>query len=216
LCWFPDEESVNRSNMATSFEDVDVQGNLTCNVATVRGKLIVAGVPAGFGVTVQDEGTALTGNPHAAVNFVGAGVAVTDVAGVATVSVPLAALLVWGADDITPEADTRFLAPGSIATAGTTDTRRIPIVFQGASSLRCLYVRHNLAAGNGATVVYTVLVNGAPTALNVALATGAVGQVFDNGHDVAVAAGDVVSIQAVKSGAIGSGALGVYAVVEVA
>jgi hypothetical protein len=204
--------------MATSFEDVDVQGNLTCNVATVRGKLIVAGVPAGFGVNVQDEGTALTGNPHAAVNFVGAGVAVTDVAGVATVSIPLAALLVWGADDITPDADTRFLAPGSIATAGTTDTRRIPIAFQGASSLRCLYVRHNLAAGNGATVVYTVLVNGAPTALKVELATGAVGQVFDNsdGHAVAVAAGDVVSIQAVKSGAIGSGALGVYAVVEVA
>jgi hypothetical protein len=370
-------------SMATSFEDVDVQGNLTCNGATVRGALVVAGVPVGLGVNVQDEGTALVGNPHAAMNFVGGGVTATDVGGVATVTIPggvavqdegaplansphaavnfvgggvtatdvggvatvtipggvavqdegtplannphaamnfvgggvtatdvggvatvtipggvgvavqdegtplannphaamnfvgggvtatdvggvatvtipggmaiqnqgsalptnpyklinfrgngvaatdgppggnadvtipLAALLVWGADDIGGDADTRFLGPGSVAIAGSLDNRRIPIVFQSASALRCLYVRHGVANGNGASVVYTVLVNGVATALTVTLATAAVGQARDIVHEVAIAPGDVVSIQVAKATPIGLGALNVYAVLEV-
>jgi hypothetical protein len=42
----------------------------------------------GGGIIVEDEGVPIAGNPHMTMNFVGAGVAATDVAGVATVTVP--------------------------------------------------------------------------------------------------------------------------------
>jgi hypothetical protein len=80
-------DSDHPSRMATTFEDIDVQGNLSTNNATIRGNLSVGGKPVEVGVTVSDEGTALANNPHAALNFVGTGVAVTDVAGVATVAI---------------------------------------------------------------------------------------------------------------------------------
>jgi hypothetical protein len=41
-----------------------------------------------LGVDLEDEGVAVPGNPHAILNFVGAGVTATDVAGVGTITVP--------------------------------------------------------------------------------------------------------------------------------
>lgn len=43
---------------------------------------------AAGGIQVDDEGTPIAGNPHTEVNFVGDGVTVTNVAGVATVTIP--------------------------------------------------------------------------------------------------------------------------------
>lgn len=40
------------------------------------------------GVNLEDEGVAVPNNPHATINFVGAGVTVTDVAGIGTVTIP--------------------------------------------------------------------------------------------------------------------------------
>ena len=44
-------------------------------------------MPVPGGITVQDEGVGIANNPHGTMNFVGAGVTATDVAGVATVTV---------------------------------------------------------------------------------------------------------------------------------
>ncbi len=40
------------------------------------------------GITLEDEGAPVAGNPHHTINFVGAGVVATDVAGVGTVTIP--------------------------------------------------------------------------------------------------------------------------------
>lgn len=42
----------------------------------------------GAGVVIQDEGAPIANNPHGTLNFTGAGVTATDVAGVATINVP--------------------------------------------------------------------------------------------------------------------------------
>ena len=45
-------------------------------------------IGGGSGITIEDEGSPIAGNPHGTVNFVGAGVTATDVGGVATVTIP--------------------------------------------------------------------------------------------------------------------------------
>lgn len=170
-------------------------------------------------VNVEQDGVALANDPHNTLNFVGSGVTAVDAPGsIATITVPIGACLVFGADDINAAADTRFLSQGNIAAAGTTDAHQIPIPFApGASAmtLRCLFVRHNTTNGNGASVVYTVFKNGIATTLTVTLATGAIGQADDMTHSTTVVAGDTVSIQAVKGAAIGSGVLNVVATLAV-
>lgn len=75
--------------MASVLEDLDVQGDVGCNNATVRGRLNVAGQPIGPGVDVKEQDIPIANNPHTTLNFVGAGVLVTDAGGgVATVSIP--------------------------------------------------------------------------------------------------------------------------------
>lgn len=54
-------------------------------VTDVGGAATVA-IPGG--VTMQDEGTPIAGDPRGTLNFVGSGVSVTDVGGVGTVTVP--------------------------------------------------------------------------------------------------------------------------------
>ncbi len=56
----------------------------------------------GGGVDLEDEGTPVTGNPHSTLNFVGAGVTVTDVAGVGTITVPGASSGIALQDEGTP------------------------------------------------------------------------------------------------------------------
>jgi hypothetical protein len=203
-------------------------------------------------VNVQDEGIAVTGNPHAALNFVGAGVTATDAGGgvstvtvpgsvsvqnqsvnlsnnphrilnfngdgviafdagggVASIVIPVTAAQSWGALDVDAGANTRFLAPGLIATATATDVLGVPVSFN--TTLKNFFVRHNIAAGNGNSVVYTVLLNGVATTLTVTLATGAVTSDSDTTNQVPVSAGDVLSIRASKTVAIGSGVVNAFA-----
>jgi len=54
------------------------------------------------GVTLEDEGAPVAGNPHTILNFVGAGVTVTDVAGVGTITVPGASSGIALEDEGTP------------------------------------------------------------------------------------------------------------------
>jgi hypothetical protein len=124
-------------------------------------------------------------------------------------------MLAWGNRNIGAAADARFLVPGrdnpSIAT--TVDVMQWPLVEAG--HLMKLFVRHNSANGNGNDVVYTVLLNGAPTAITATLASGAVGQVSDLVNTGVAAQGDRVSLRATKAAGIGSGQLDVQASLEV-
>jgi hypothetical protein len=121
-------------------------------------------------------------------------------------------VLTWGNDSIAAGADTRFLTPGRGGTAVTTDINQLPVPRAGL--LQNFFVRHDAAAGNGNSVVYTVLVNGVATAITVTLATGAVGQASDTTHTVAIAQGSRISIQATKAAGIGTGAIDVQTSLE--
>jgi hypothetical protein len=77
-----------------------------------------------------------------------------------------------------------------------------------------MIVQHNAAAGNGANVVYTVWLNGAPTAMTVTLATGAIGQGSDLVNTVAVVQGDRVALAATKAATIAGGGLVVDVTME--
>jgi hypothetical protein len=73
-----------------------------------------------------------------------------------------------------------------------------------AGTLRNLYVRHNDPGGSGATITYTVRVNGAPTAITIGLASTAA-SAADTTNSVAVVAGDIVDIEVTKAAVAGAG-----------
>ena len=113
-------------------------------------------------------------------------------------------VLTFGSDSIGAGADTRFLPPGfDDATAPTASEAQY--VVPRAGTLQNMYVRHNAANGNGNSVNYTIRINGVATAFTLSLASGAVGQASDLVTTVAVAAGDLIDVTAVKALAIGSG-----------
>ncbi len=162
-----------------------------------------------IGVNVANQGVPIGANPHSLLNFSGGGVTAFDNGGgEAKAVIPLTGPLFWGALDVGPLADTRFLGPGQSVTASLADVQGLPLPFN--TILRNLFVRHNLAAGNGASVVYTVILNGAPTALTVTLATGAVGTAADTSNSVGASAGDTLSIQADKPAIIADGLINAF------
>jgi hypothetical protein len=124
-------------------------------------------------------------------------------------------VLTWGNNSVAASADTRWLDPGyEQATADNVDHHafRLP----RAGTVRNLRVRHNLANGNGNSVVYSVDQNGVASIITCTLATGAVGDASDLANTVAFAAGDLITIRAVKASAIGSGNVEVMASLEIA
>lgn len=120
-------------------------------------------------------------------------------------STAAAGVLAWGNSNIAASADTRFIDTWyNQATAPTVATANL--VCPKAGTLSDLFVRHNVAAGNGNSVVYTVMVNGVATGITVTLATDAAGQASDLVNTAAVVAGDLVSLRAVKALSIAVGA----------
>lgn len=117
----------------------------------------------------------------------------------------VSALLAWGDNSVTSGANTRFLHPWYAS--GTAQTSIIDLVAPRDGLLRNMYVRHNRANGNGNNVVYTLMKNGAATAMTVTLASGAIGTGSDLVNTVGVAAGDLLAMRAVKPATINSGVL---------
>jgi hypothetical protein len=181
----------------------------------------VTAVDAGAGVAtitipgniIEEEGAPLAGAPHPTLNFVGTGVTATNAGGgVATITVPSMGVMSFGADDIGAGADTQFAAPGTNALSFATDVHQWVVPF--ACNIKNLFVRHNTANGDGDSVVYTVMKNGGATTLTATLATGAIGQASDLVNVVAFAAGDRVSLQAVKALAITAGTVNLQASIQ--
>jgi len=172
--------------------------SITCSPAGVGD--VVRWSASQVAVAAGDLGmNVATGRPQAFVGGVNVTLATTtDTAGKGI------GILGWGNSSISAGADTRFLdAWYNQAVA--------PLVLDGglpcprAGTINNLFVRHNVAIGNGATVVYTVMVNGVATAITVTLATNAIGQASDLVNSVAVAQGDVIGLRAVKAASIGNG-----------
>lgn len=122
-------------------------------------------------------------------------------------------ILTWGDDSITTTTTTRYLTPGfDDGTAETTETAyRMP----AAGTAQNLRVRARVAGTGAATLTYTLMVNGSPSSLSVAMSNTA-----QDGSDlvntVSLSAGDLISIRVTKSASLSSDPDDIVASLEVA
>lgn len=184
--------------------------------ATVAaGELAVTFVPDVDDLVALGVGVAHNGVPLGAfrtINFIGGAVAPSG----DTANVTLggggggSALLAFQAERVGATTTTRFLGAPAIDQA-LIEPRVYVAPFDGVLSR--LRVAQSSPAGNGNTIVYTVRVNGTPSALVAALAsTDLVGLNLVNA--VAVTAGDQVDLMVTKALAVGVSPRGVLAEVE--
>lgn len=125
----------------------------------------------------------------------------------------VSAQVIWGAANIGSAAETRVIPVGYDDTLISTQTPK-GYSAPRAGTFRNMYVRTNTANGNGASVSYTLRVNGVATALTVSRATGAIGTSSNLVNTVAVVAGDLIEMLAIKAASIGSGVQEVFVSVE--
>jgi hypothetical protein len=120
--------------------------------------------------------------------------------------------LLWGNSSLVAALTVRYLTPGYADSVAETS----PIEFRMpvAGTFRNLRVRQNVVGGGANTLTYTLMVNGAPTALTVTMASTA-SDGSDLANSVAVAAGDLVAIRVTRSGVIPASPANVVASLEV-
>jgi hypothetical protein len=151
------------------------------------GELIISGSPGAIGQVPTSAG------PGAPIAF-------------ATPATSGGAVLTWGAENVSNVVDTRVMPPGFDTAALNNNTPK-GYLAPRAGTFRNLTARHNQANGNGNSIVYRLRINGALTALQVTLATGAIGSASNLVNPVAVAQGDLVELVRVIAVAVGSGVL---------
>lgn len=119
--------------------------------------------------------------------------------------------LAWGNSSVAATTTTRFLSPyWGDNIAGTTATQ---IRVSSSGLAQNLRVRHNVAAGNGNAIVYTLRRNGVATAVSVSMAsTSADGS--DLSNSVSLAAGDLLDIQVSKALSVGTSPTGIVVTLE--
>lgn len=124
-----------------------------------------------------------------------------------TASTGTTAILQWGNNSVANSTATRVLDPGYEARTAplASGTAPIDVRMPRAGTLRNLYIQHNNPGGSGATITYTVFVNGLATTITAGLASTA-SQASDTTNSVVVAAGDRVRIVVTKGAVAGSGA----------
>lgn len=122
-------------------------------------------------------------------------------------------VLGWGNGSVSATVTTRYLSPWyDDSLAQTIPVRwRVP----RAGTIRSMRVRHNVTAGNGNAIVYTLRVNGVATLLSVSLASTATDG-SDLVDSIAVADGDLIDIEVTKALAVGTSPSDIALVVEFA
>ena len=114
---------------------------------------------------------------------------------------PSPGIFEFGSDNVAATTVTRYLAPGY--QQATANTNRQDFRSPFAATLSQMRVRHNTPNGNGEAIVYTLNVNGVPTALTASLAsTDADGS--DLVNSVVIAAGDLIGIEVTKALGVGT------------
>jgi len=98
---------------------------------------------------------------------------------------------------VTTTKATRYLTPGYTLN-DIAPTNPVYLVMPRPGTIDHLYVEHNQLGGSANLVVYTLFVNGAPTALTCTLAANAP-QASDLVHSVPVLQGDLVTIEVTKA-----------------
>ena len=122
-------------------------------------------------------------------------------------------VLSFGNQDVAGNTTTRYLGPGWSDTVASLNppSYRVP----SAGKISKMRVRHNITAGNGNAIVYTLRVNGANSALAVSLAsTSADGS--DLATVVTVAAGDLLDVIVTKAVGVGTSPTNIVATMEIA
>jgi len=119
--------------------------------------------------------------------------------------------IIFGTGDVTTVATAVFLAPGWIATAIATE---IQFAITRPGTIRNFYVRVAVAGTTSTTNTYTVRKNGVDTTLTAGLNNTATGTASDTTHSFTVVAGDLISVDCVKGGAVASGQTLVTATME--
>jgi hypothetical protein len=127
------------------------------------------------------------------------------------------AILQWGNNSVGSSTAARVLDPGFEGRLAplTTGTAFADLRAPRAGTLRNLYIEHNNPGGTGATITYTVYVNGLATAITTGVASTAAGGA-DTTNTATVAAGDRIRIVVTKAAAAGGGAIVSEATLEVA
>lgn len=173
------------------------------------------GAPVGAAyVTMSLDGT-LTAER---VLTAGPGIGIVDggANGPVTISAPgtgSTGLFQWGNSSVANSTATRYLDPGfenRIAPLAPIQLRA-----PRAGTVRNLYIEHNNPGGSGATITYTVRVNGAPSILTIGVASTSIGGA-DTVNSVVVAAGDRIDIEVTKGAVAGAGDRQPEATVEIA
>jgi hypothetical protein len=123
------------------------------------------------------------------------------------------AILAFGADNVSATTTTRYLDPWFDDSQAPT----APIQFRAprAGTLRNMRVRHNITAGDGDPIVYTMRINSVASLLTVSLASTA-SDGSDLVNTVAVAAGDLVDLEVTKADAVGTSPSDIIATMEFA
>lgn len=120
-------------------------------------------------------------------------------------------MLAWGNSGVSGTTTTRYLTPFVDDTLAKTSATQFRVIRAGV--LQKLRVRHNIPAGNGNNIIYTVRVAGVATALAVTMASTAT-----DGSDlvnlVAVNDGDLLDIEVTKAVSIGTSPSDIVAVLE--
>jgi len=171
--------------------------------------------PAATALTIEDEGTAI--GSKTILDFVGAGVTAVNVGGGrARITIPgggATAIVEFGADSVGSSPTDRYLYAGYAERLAEV----VPHFWTAprAGTLRNMYVRHNKLGGNANIITYRVRVNTVATVLIVTLAANAT-VAFNTTDTVAVAAGDRIDLQVVKTINVGSSPRNVIATMEVA
>lgn len=132
-------------------------------------------------------------------------------------SVSGSAIIMFGAQNISAAIATRYLYPGfsnnQAPTAppapDTPPSYRVP----RAGTIRRLYLRQNDPRGNGNVIIYTLMKNGVATALMVTIASTAY-DASDLVNSVAVAQGDLLSLQSNHLIGLGTSPYDIYATME--
>jgi hypothetical protein len=123
------------------------------------------------------------------------------------------AWLSWGNSSVSATTTTRFLSPWY--TDALAPTSVIQYRAPSAGTLKNLRVRHNVIAGNGNAIVYTIRINGVASTLLVSMASTA-SDGSDLVNTIAVAAGDLIDLQITKAASVGTSPSDILAIVEIA
>lgn len=102
---------------------------------------------------------------------------------------------------------TEYLGVGSNQAPNATETNRRNVIPTGGT-IKNLYVKLSAAPGAGTTRVFTLYLNGSPSALTCTVSGGAATTANDSTHTVTVAAGDEVSLQSSITGTPAAAKLG--------